>query len=73
MPENIGNLFLKMYATSHKRLFVPFLGLLYEMYRAEGKVFFCETSARVTNWVISPQWDDKIMPENIGNLFVKCM
>ena len=44
-----------MYATSHKRPFVPSVWVSdnYVMYRQRASQF-CETSTEVTNWVIDP-------------------
>ena len=55
MLGNIGDLFSEMYGTRHKRPFVPSVGLLdyYVMYR-QWPSQFCETSAKVTNWVTDP-------------------
>ena len=46
-----------MYAISHKKPYVPSVGgirLLCNVYIGRGQSLFCETSAKVTNWVTDP-------------------
>ena len=46
-----------MYATSHKRPFVPFvggIGLLCNVYIGTGLGQFRETLAKITDWVTAP-------------------
>ena len=57
MLGNIGNLFCKMYETSHKMQFVPSvrgMGLLCNVKADRGPSQYCETSAKVTKKVTDP-------------------
>ena len=57
-----------MYATSHKRPFVPSVGGIGLLYIGTGPSQFCETSAKINDWVTDPlRWFCNILWLEGGN------